>query len=71
MSTIKIEFKGVPLNVEYDYERQEPQTNDSPGYPETAAIENICVGKVDISILFNQAQIVELEKAILKEIKLS
>jgi hypothetical protein len=69
MATIKLDFKGVPLIVEFDYEREEPQTNDSPGYPETAAIENIFIGKVDVSTLFNQVQILELEKAILKELK--
>jgi len=68
MDTIKLDYKGIDLTVTYDYESAEMPGSDSPGNPETAAICEIFIGKTEISPLFNQEQMRDLEKAILTKL---
>lgn len=62
-----IEFKGVMLEVSFDYEEETPQTYDYPGDPAVVFVYNIEHKGVNFNELL-QNQIEELEDQILEEL---
>ena len=43
-----INYKGFDLDIEYEYQPEERQTYDYPGYPEYVCIENVYLNDTDI-----------------------
>ncbi len=63
-----VEFKGVILEVDFDYEEETPQTYDYPGDPAIVFIYDIKHKGVDFNGLLEN-YIEELENQILEEIE--
>lgn len=66
-SNISITYKGVRLEVGYDYQPYERRTHDYPGCCEEAEIESIRIGYEEIIELLSEKQLEEIEIIVLKE----
>jgi hypothetical protein len=66
MSTATITHMGVSMVVEYDYEPEERQTLEYPGYPETCDVVTVSVGGVEITPLLDIDVIHSIETLILE-----
>jgi hypothetical protein len=64
-----ITYCNIKMEVEYCYEEAEPQTYDYPGSPDSAAIESVYVGDVDIYDMLTTEQLYDIEGIILNEIR--
>jgi len=64
-----ITYCNISMLVEYCYEEAEPQTYDYPGSPDSATIESVYVGDVDIYDMLTTEQIYDIEGIILNEIR--
>lgn len=54
MSNVKVNYKGVDFDVEFDFQPEEAQTHDYPGCPAEITITCIECKGVDFTEFFSQ-----------------
>ena len=64
-----ITYCNIKMEVEYCYEEAEPQTYDYPGSPDSATIESVYVGDIDIYDMLTIEQLYDIEEIIINEIR--
>ena len=62
-------LNGVDLICQIDFESEEKQTRDEPGWPATATFEGACTneGRIDVSGLITEDFAAEIEGAFLQQ----
>ena len=63
-----LKYRGVELEIEYDYQPEEKQTWDYPGCGESFEITSIKINDIDVMELLEE-QIESIEEALVEELK--
>jgi hypothetical protein len=63
-----INFRGFDFDVQYDYEPEERQTHDYPGYPETFVFWEVKLNGIDATELL-EAYFEDFEEEAIQQIK--
>ena len=61
-------YRGVELEIEFDYQPEEKQTWDYPGCGESFEITSIKINDIDVMELLEE-QIESIEEALVEELK--
>jgi hypothetical protein len=70
MNHTTLEYEGLSLDIEFDYQPEEPMELEYPGCDEEFTIEKIMIGEQNLYELFqNNDLIEELEELMIKQLK--
>lgn len=65
---MKIDFFGIPMEVDYEFYKGEEQTYDYVGSADDVLIHSVEVGGVDITVLLDASVISDIECEILEQL---